>query len=48
MRLLPQNRHMKGPAMSPYEASSHDLTLLLVVIGIFTVVLLAFQAGRKK
>ena len=34
--------------MSSYEILTAALTLLLVVIGIITVVLMAFQAGRGK
>ena len=35
-------------AMTPFEILTVALTLLLVVIGIITVVLMAFQAGRGK
>lgn len=34
--------------MTPYEAVISVLTLLLVVIGMMSVVLIAFQTGRKK
>jgi len=34
--------------MTPFETATLALTLLLVVIGIITVVLMAFQAGRDK
>jgi len=34
--------------MTPYETATLSLTLVLVVIGIITVVLMAFQAGRKR
>lgn len=34
--------------MSSYEILTAALTLLLVVIGIITLVLMSFQAGRGK
>jgi hypothetical protein len=38
----------EASAMTVYEATSHDLQLLLVVIGIITLAVIAFQAGQQK
>ena len=48
IRLDHASRLFSEPNMSSYEILTAALTLLLVVIGIITLVLMSFQAGRGK